>query len=141
MADSLCGVPCRDSHCSAHNGVGGGTAVEQVSQQVLAASSTRPEECCSNYLSPKIYPMQHRNDILRAGTTADDNGEVIITKNLADAIRYKCESLFGERNRTRQMKHRTSSVRGEQRLPFHHHLKIVSIADLNRSKLTWRKEE
>ena len=32
MADSLCGVPFRDSHGSAHNGVGGETAVEQVSQ-------------------------------------------------------------------------------------------------------------
>ena len=39
-----------------------------------------------------------------------------------------------EWNRTRQMKHRMSSVMGEQPLPFHHHLKIVSIADLNRSK-------
>ena len=68
--------------------------MEQVSQQVMAASSTRPEECCSNYLSPKIYPMQHRNDILRAGTTADDNEEVIISKKLADAIRYKCEFAF-----------------------------------------------
>ena len=33
MADSLCGVPCRGSHGSAHNGVGGETAVEQVLQQ------------------------------------------------------------------------------------------------------------
>ena len=38
--------------------------------------------------------MQHRNDILRAGTTADDNEEVIISKKLADAIRYKCEFAF-----------------------------------------------
>jgi hypothetical protein len=48
MGDSLCGVPCRNSHGSAHIGVGtllgSETAVEQMSRQVMAASSTRPEE-------------------------------------------------------------------------------------------------
>jgi hypothetical protein len=33
MGNSLCGVLCRDSHGSAHNGVGSETAVAQVSQQ------------------------------------------------------------------------------------------------------------
>ena len=84
--------------------------------------------------------MQHRNDILRAGTRADDNEEVIITKKLADAIRYKCEFAFMGMESDLTNETPTSSVMGEQPLPFHHHLKIVSIADLNRSKLTWRKE-
>jgi hypothetical protein len=35
MGNSLCGVPCRGSHGSAHNGVGSETAAEQMSQQTL----------------------------------------------------------------------------------------------------------
>jgi hypothetical protein len=94
MGNFLCGVPCRGSHGSAHNGVGSETAAEQMSQQVMAASSTRPEECYANYSSPTIYPMQHRHEILRAGTTDDDSEEHTISKKIADTILYKSEFAF-----------------------------------------------
>jgi hypothetical protein len=79
MGNFLCGVPCRGSHGSAHNGVGSETAVEQMSQQVMAASSTRPEECYANFSSPTIYPMRHRHEILRARTKADDSEEHVMS--------------------------------------------------------------
>jgi hypothetical protein len=94
MGNFLCGVPCRGSHGSAHNGVWSETASEQMSQQIMAASSTRPEECYANYSSPTIYPMQHRHEILRAGTTIDDSEEHTISKKIADTIRYKGEIVF-----------------------------------------------
>ncbi len=93
MGNFLCGVPHSDSHGSAHNGVGGETAAEQMSQQVMAASSTRPEECYANY-SSTIYPMQHRHEILSAGTTANDSEEHTISKKIADTILYKSEFAF-----------------------------------------------
>jgi hypothetical protein len=50
--------------------------------------------------------MQHCHEVLRAGTTADDNEGVTIRKKLKDAIRYKCEFAMTlylwEWNRTRQ---------------------------------------
>ncbi len=90
----LCGVPCRDPHGSAHKGAGSETAVEQVSQQVMAVSSTRPEECYADYSSPIIYPAQRRHEILRAGTTAGYSEEHIISKKIADATLYKFEFAF-----------------------------------------------
>ena len=90
----MCGVPCRDSHGSAHIGVGSETAEDQVSQQVMAASSPRPEECPANCASPTIYPAQHRHEILCAGTTADGSEEHYISKKIADTILYKSEFAF-----------------------------------------------
>jgi hypothetical protein len=60
----------------------------------MAASSTRPEECYANYSSPTIYPMQHRHEILCAGTTADGSEEHYISKKIADTILYKSEFAF-----------------------------------------------
>ncbi len=97
MVNFLCGVPCCDSHGSAHwhKGVGSESAVEQVLQQVMAASSTRPEERYAN-CSSSIYPMQHSHEILRAETTDDDSGEHTISKKIADTILYKSQFAFME---------------------------------------------
>jgi hypothetical protein len=100
-----------------------------MSQQVMAASSTRPEECYANYSSPTIYPMQHRHEILRAGTTDDDSEEHTISKKIADTILYKSEFAFmgmesGPTDET----------------TYVHHLRTVRIANQEKSISTWRKE-
>jgi hypothetical protein len=79
MGNFLCGEqeaqPSRGSHCCAHSGVGSETSEEQMSSQVMAASSTRPEECYADYPSPSNYPMQDLHEILCAGSTVDDSEE------------------------------------------------------------------
>jgi hypothetical protein len=60
----------------------------------MAAWSTRPEECYANYSSPNIYPAQRRREILRAGTTASESEEHIISKKIACTILYKDEFAF-----------------------------------------------
>ena len=140
MGNFLCGVPCRGSHGSAHNGVGSETAAEQMSQQVMAASSTRPEECYANYSSPTIYPMQHRHEILRAGTTDDDSVEHTISKKIADTILYKSEFAFMGMESGPTMKPLMLSGMEERQARSLHHLRTVRIANQEKSISTWRKE-
>ena len=57
VARFSCGVHCRGAHCSAHDGTGSKTAVEQKSQQVSASGIDSPL-CCVEYDTPYDYPAR-----------------------------------------------------------------------------------
>ena len=94
MGNFLCGEQSRGSHCCAHSGVGSETSEDQMSSQVMAASSTSPEECYADYPSPNNYPTQDLHEILCAGSTDDDSVEYTISAKLARAVMAQGEFAF-----------------------------------------------
>jgi hypothetical protein len=85
----------RDQHCGTRNETGSETAVEQLSQQVMIASSTIPLELCYEYSTP--YDRQHLQkvqEILCKDTVNDEDKDIVISEKAARAIKGEAEFAF-----------------------------------------------
>ncbi len=73
----LCGMRSRDQHCSTCDETGSATAVVQLSQQVMIASSTIPLELCDEYSMPyDSHDLQKVQDILCKETVNDEDEDI-----------------------------------------------------------------
>jgi hypothetical protein len=67
----------RDQHCSTGNETGSKAAIEQLSQQVMIASSTIPEESCDEYSTPfDSQDLQKAQEILCKKTVNDEDEDI-----------------------------------------------------------------
>ena len=90
-----CGMQCRVQHCSTHYKPGSEAAVEQLSQQVMIASSTIPLESCDEYSTPAdSQDPQNVQEILCEVTVNDEDEDIVISEKLARAIKWEGEFAF-----------------------------------------------
>jgi hypothetical protein len=96
----LCGMQSRDQHCSTRDETGSETAVEQLLQQVMRASSTIPLELCDEYSTPyDSQDLQKVQEILceEAVNDNDEDEDIVISEKAARAIKGEAEfSCLGE---------------------------------------------
>ena len=95
MARFSCGLLCRGAHCSAHDGTGSKTAVEQKSQQVKATGIDSPK-CYVEHDTPYDYPAREEMSEIPSRMAIDLDGidEIIISEKLSRAIRKELEIAF-----------------------------------------------
>ncbi len=85
----------RDQHCSTHDKHGSEAAVEQLSQQVMVASSTIPLELCDEYSTPSdSQDPQKAQDILCEETVNDEDEDIVNSEKSAYAINWEGEFAF-----------------------------------------------
>ena len=71
----------RDQHCSTRDETGSETAVEQLSQQVMIASSTIPLALCDEYYTPyDSQGLQKVKEILCKDTVNEEDEDTVISK-------------------------------------------------------------
>jgi hypothetical protein len=90
-----CGMQCRVQHCSTHYKPGSEAAVEQLSQQVMIASSTIPLELCDENSTPsESQDPQNVQEILCEETVNDEDEDIAISEKSARAINWEGEFAF-----------------------------------------------
>ena len=88
-------MQCRGQHCSTHCKPGSEAAVEQLSQQVMIASSTIPLELCDENSTPSdSQEPQNVQEILCEETVNDEDEDIVISEKLARAIKWEGEFAF-----------------------------------------------
>jgi hypothetical protein len=88
----------RNQHCSTRDETGSKAAVEQLSQQVMIASSTIPLELCDEYSTPyDSQDLQKAQEILCKETVNNEDEDIVISEKAARAIKGEAEfSFLGE---------------------------------------------
>ncbi len=95
MWSLLCGMQNRVQHCSTRNETGSETAVRQLSQQVMMASSTNPLELCNECSTPYDSPDRQKvQEILCDNTVDDENKVIVISGTTTRAIKGEAEFAF-----------------------------------------------
>jgi len=91
-------MQCRGQHCSTHCKPGSEAAVEQLSQQVMIASSTIPLELCDENSTPSdSQEPQNVQEILCEETVNDEDEDIVISEKLARAIKWEvCERALAD---------------------------------------------
>jgi hypothetical protein len=88
-------MQCRDQHCSTCDETGSEAAVEQLSQQVMIASSTVPLELCDEHSTPSdSQDPQKVQEILCEETVNDEDEDIVISDKAARAIKWEGEFAF-----------------------------------------------
>ncbi len=90
-----CGMQSHDQHCSTQDKPGSETAVGQLLQQIMIASSTIPLESCDEYSMPSdSQDPQKAQEILCEQTVNDEDEEIVISEKAALAINWEGEFAF-----------------------------------------------
>jgi hypothetical protein len=95
MGALLCGMQSRDQHRNTRDETRSETAVEQLSQQVMIASSTIPLELCDECSTPyDRQDCQKVQEILCDDAVDDENKDIVISGIAGRAIKGEAEFAF-----------------------------------------------